>query len=118
MNTKAKKISSLSFAIFTVLLSLYLIYQKEYVISSAFILYGIFFISIFIVLSKNNLSFQKTIENNSKHYALNVGFMVCWLIIYIIDLKNNFAAFEHIQSILIGATTIILFTYIYKLFRN
>lgn len=118
MDTKAKKISTLSYSLFSIMLTLYLAFEQDYIISSMFFLFSILFVIIYVALTKNDINKHKIIENNSKHLSLNVGFMITWLIIYVIDLKNNFAAFEHLQYLLIGGTIFVMFSYIIKFTRK
>lgn len=70
---------------------------------------------MYIKSSRNAEKFELIYNQNIKHYLLSIGFMVTWIIIFIVDLKNNFSAFEYLIDIIMGATIIVVSTLFYKL---
>lgn len=114
MNEKIK-IKNLTYSIFSIFFAFYFIYIKAIAFSSAFIIYSVLFISMYIKSSRNAEKFELIYNQNIKHYLLSIGFMVTWIIIFIVDLKNNFSAFEYLIDIIMGATIIIVSTLYYKL---
>jgi hypothetical protein len=115
MSTDTKKINILTYSIFTVLFSLYFLYIKSYLLASVFLMYSFLFISIYIKKTKQLDKFDSVLNQNHKIYLLNLGFMISWLIIYIIDLNSIFEAFELVQYLLLGATSYAIVNLYYKL---
>lgn len=117
MKSQAIKIKSLTYSIFSVFFVLYFLYIGEYKYSSVFILYSIFFISMLISNSRNSELLQKKLVTNAKHYLLNIGLLISWVIMFIIDLESINQAFVYIHYFLFAATTIVLGTLFNKLIR-
>jgi hypothetical protein len=115
MSPETKKINILTYSIFTVLFSLYFVYLKSYLLSSVFLVYSVLFISLYIKKIKHREKFDLIFSENHKLYLLNLGFMLSWLIIYIIDLKSFITAFELIEYSLLGATSLVVVNLYYKM---
>ncbi len=111
-----KQISSLTYCIFSILFSIYFLYIKSFLLSSVFLIYSILFVSIYVRTIRKSDKFELKFNENHKHYLLSLGFMLTWLILYIIDLKSFFTAFEHISYLLLGATFLVISTLYFKLF--
>lgn len=115
MNSTRLKINSLAYSIFSILFVFYFAYINTYLISAVFLIYAILFVSIYIISLKNVDTLEVRINENYKHYLLNLGFMLCWLIIFIIDLKSIFSAYELVQYLLAFSTSLVIGTLYYKL---
>lgn len=115
MNSTRLKINSLAYSIFSILFVFYFAYINSFLLSSIFVIYAILFVSMYILSLKNIDRLVFKFKEYNKHYLLSIGFMLTWLIIYIIDIKSLFSAFDHLQYILLGATTFVVSSLYYKL---
>lgn len=114
MSGSSIKINSLTYSIFTLLFTVYFAYLNTYLISAVFLIYAILFVSIYIISLKSIDRLEIRIKENYKHYLLNLGFMLCWLVIFIVDLKSIFSAYEFIQYLLALITSLVISTLYYK----
>lgn len=108
------KINSLTYSIFTLLFSLYFAYLNNYLISAVFLIYAILFVSIYVISLKSTEFLAIRIKENYKHYLLNLGFMLCWLVIFIVDLKSIYSAYSFLQYLLAMSTFIVISTLYFK----
>lgn len=115
MSASSIKINSLTYSIFTILFTVYFAYLNAFLLSSVFLIYATLFVSIYIISLKNIDRLEIRIKENYKHYLLNLGFMLCWLVIFIIDLKSIFSAYEFLQYLIAISTSLVIGTLYYKI---
>lgn len=116
MSSSNKQISILTYCIFTILFSAYFLYIHSYLLSSIFLIYSVLFISIYKKKIKKSEKFESKFELYYNHYLLSLGFMITWLIQFIIDLQSFFAAYNELLYMLFAATTIVIISLYFKLF--